>query len=222
MFEEGVSPAQMTLILQGIAEMLNAAQVGNNVQVKNFGVWRNTNYVSGNTLLAFQSVDWYVTHAMDRARNQIHCGKLAKSLRIEPWQEAQPHYDVLVLKSDLYDGDVDWCFGYSIPGQAITSVHRFEKWLSDDRYIQDECFKTVVMHEIGHMLGIVDETRKDITYNLGWHCIHPNCIMRQSENIDLCQLHTYDRLISEQTLCPSCQRDLRNHVLSLNQKAVVS
>jgi predicted Zn-dependent protease len=226
MTEPGVPPSHSNAVLEGLAEILNLAHVGNDMQVKNFGVWRNHNWLSNNTLLDYQSVDWYIGYALDKSRNQLHCGKLMEALVTEPWQEAEPHLDVLVLKSDLYDtgkNAVSWCFGYGIEGyMAISSVNRFQKWLPNDLALQVECFKTIVMHEVGHMLGLPNSNRRDIEDNLGWHCINNNCIMRQGLNIQAWIRITEDRLRSDTPLCPHCQQDLRNYVASQNKKAVVS
>ena len=214
MFEEDVSSIQQNLVLQGVAEILNLAKVGNSVQVKNFGIWRNTNWLTGNILNAYQSVDWYCGYSRNKERNQLHCGKLYEAITTEPWQETQPHHDILILKSDLYDNDVNWCFGYAVLGQmAVSSVYRFEKWLHNDYSMQRECFKTIIMHEVGHMLGLVNENRTDIEYNLGWHCTNNNCIMRQGLTINAWVQYTHERLNMGKSLCPHCQSDLRNHIL---------
>lgn len=221
MFQDGLSTDVTTIACQGIAEMLTLANVVGKVKVKNFGVWRSPNWRTGNTLNAYESVDWYCNNALDKSRNQLHCSKLAMSLITEPWQKLEPHYDVVILKDDLYDDDTSFVFGYSWGGQAVSSFCRFQKYVTDKR-MQLEVFKTIVMHEVGHMLGLVNENRNDIVYSLGWHCTHGKCLMRQGLELNAWIQYTHDRLQSSSPLCSHCQEDLRNYVSWQSSKAAVS
>lgn len=223
MFQVGLPTDVINAACHGIAEMLTIANLSG--KVKNFGVWRSSNWLTGNTLNAYESVDWYCSYALDENRNQLHCGKLMEALVAEPWQQNEPHLDIVILKDDLFDtgnNACNWCLGYGVRGyMAISSFNRIQN-VSNNRRIQLECFKTIVMHEVGHMLGLVNENRTDIVDNLGWHCTNNKCIMRQGLRVYDWVQYTFERQQSSSPLCLHCQQDLRNYVSSQTIKAIPS
>ena len=215
MFESGISPVQQSLVLQGLREILKLANTHESVKVKNFGIWRNTNWLSGKTLEPYQSVDWYCNQAFDQKRNQLNGDQIANALASEPWQRMELHHDIVITKRDLYFEGTNWAFGCATRGlMAIASVHRFEQFIAKDKILQNQCFKTIAMHEIGHMFGLVNPKRKDIEENLGGHCVNSKCIMRQGLSLQPWIGFTHDRLSSMNPICPSCQHDLQNYFLN--------
>ena len=210
MHEEGLEQDHLLAVLNAIQAVLRAAGVAANVEVHNFGVWRNSGWLEGNTLTNWNSVDWYLAHALDASRNdhQLHGGHLLKLLNNEPWQKAKPHYDIVVTHSDIYDGDCNFCIGLAVHGLGtVISTNRFRSGL--DERSQYECIVTETMHEVGHVFGLVPGDRTDnVEMSLGLHCTN-KCIMRQGLKVphDWVKI-TNDRLAGHE-FCSACQRDLR-------------
>ena len=212
MLEHGISDAQKQIVMQAINEMLSLANMKDRIEVKDFGVWRNNIWMAGNKLIPYQSVDWYVSEAYDQSKKQIYGNSIVMNLLNEPWQKGQPHYDILILKRDLYFNGYNFALGYAATDKlAISSVFRIEQWLPYDKYMHSEVFKTIVMHEIGHMFGLVNSRRPDVEENHGLHCKQPLCIMRQGTSLEPWIKYTNERLGSGKPLCPNCLHDLYNY-----------
>lgn len=212
MCEEGVTERQMRAVLSGLNELLCLAAVDRQIEVRNFGVWRQPGWLAGNTLRPYQSVDWYVDYGLfhSNRRNQVRAHAVIDALVSEPWQQAEKHYDVVVLQSDLYDQNCSFVIGLALAGLGtVLSVNRFLQ-LEED--LQMECIKTETMHEVGHVFGLIPDSRiGNVEYSLGRHCTN-ECIMRQGLMVpgDWIRI-TRDRLVYQEPLCPQCLHDLRMH-----------
>jgi archaemetzincin len=85
----------------------------------------------------------------------------------------------------------DWgIFGIANQGGpvCIVSTYRLGKGKVDDRFFMLRV-KKVIMHEVGHMLGLP-------------HCPNPWCVMRDANG----KIATFDQ--SEDKLCRNCRRSL--------------
>jgi len=211
MFEEGVSSSQHNKVLEGLTEILNMGNVSSNTDIQSFGVWRGNDWLSGNTLNEYQSVDWYCARALNQERNQLNVKQLIYDLVTEPWQKQQSHCDIVITQRDLYADGCNFILGIGDNDNdfAISSAYRFKHL---DEFTRNECLKTISMHEICHMLGVVNENRTNIEYNLGWHCLDSKCIMRQGVTVEAWVQYTRDRLNAESPLCSCCQNDLHTYV----------
>ena len=208
--EQGVSPDHVLVAIEGINEVLALAGVVDCIQVHNFGIWRNEPWRSGDKLLPHCSVDWYIDVGKEQStqQNQIWSRAIIHQMAQDPWQKEGQHYDVMVLRSDLYENGCNFIIGQAMEGVlALISVNRF---LSLDNDLQRECIKSVIIHEIGHMFGLPRQNRTDgtITESLGNHCTNI-CIMRQGLAIpkDFIFL-TQDRLRNG-PFCENCLDELR-------------
>ena len=206
--QEGVVADMASVALDGINAVVREAQA--NVQVKNFGVWRHKDWIDMNTgaLLPYMSVDWYVEQGRKASRNkrQLYINPISYALISEPWQKAQPHWDVTVMKDDLYDDGCNFIIGGAIPyHNFVISTYRFRDL---DEFWRRECFKTSVMHELGHVFGLPND-RQDgtIEQSLGGHCTN-RFIMRQGLVVPRDWLVlTRDRL-EHGSFCSTCLSEL--------------
>jgi predicted Zn-dependent protease len=211
MYEEGLEPDHLKAVLDATHAVLSAAGVTANVEVNNFGVWRNSGWLVGNTLTNWNSIDWYLAHAQRASRNdhQLHGGHLLKLLYNEPWQKARPHYDIVVTHSDLYDDDCRFCIGLAVHGLGtVISTNRFLKL---DARAQRECIITETMHEVGHVFGLIPEDRTDnVEMSLGLHCTN-KCIMRQGLSVPHDWIKITDDRLAGHEFCNACLRDLHRY-----------
>jgi predicted Zn-dependent protease len=131
-------------------------------------------------------------------------------------------YIVYVTKDDLYictdengkyikgSGNNGFSAGLSSEnGPSIISTYRFKG--IEDEIERARCLKTLVMHEMGHLFGVINETyRKKIDYRGGAHCVNDGCVMRQGWNVpEDWQQMTKDR-IGKDPFCPQCLLDMRD------------
>jgi predicted Zn-dependent protease len=204
--EENVHQAFMAAVWSGIVDLLSLAGVAEFIQVVDYGLWREQPWHDGTHLVPFRSVDWYVEEARraSRRRNQLAAGRILDLCQDEPWQK-EPHYDVVVLGSDIYDGeDTNFVLGLTRPTLATAiSINRLAR-VSDGL----EQIKTLVMHEVGHVFGLVSPARRTSVQSLGTHCGN-RCVMRQGMVVPTDWIvMTGDRLLHG-ALCTECLAELR-------------
>lgn len=211
MCDNRVTAVEMKAVIDGLTQVMNVACAPQYMQIADYGVWRSENHVGADGyLIEWNSVDWYIGRTEQESRNeQLHGGKLLTLLKNEPWQKAQPHYDIVVTTRDLYDDDCDFCIGLAIHGfGTVISTTRFRGLSAQDAY---HCIVTETMHEVGHVFGLVPETRtSNVNCSLGLHCTN-QCIMRQGLNVPHdWQAITADRLRGHE-FCGECTRDLQRY-----------
>lgn len=215
MCEQGAE-GYMTPVIDGINEVLKLASAEKDIEVHNFNVWRLRRFRQNSELIPFRSVDWYVDYGFreSRSQHQVNGGAMFNALWSEPWQKSQPHYDIVVLHSDMYDDNLAFCIGLAIHGfGAVVSVNRFLRLTN--RNLQSECIKSETIHEVGHVFGLVPEDRtRNVEESLGKHCTN-RCIMRQGLRLpdDWIRL-TNDRMDSANPFCSTCQKDLQKYFSS--------
>ncbi|TAL19204.1 hypothetical protein EPN90_04535 [Patescibacteria group bacterium] len=205
----------MTAALSGIEEMLEIAGVSQMISVGNLGVWRASDYRDGSRLREYRSIDWYLARGRQTGRRgQLNASTITFDLMEEPWRRQEHHYDVILLESDIYNGgNTNFVLGVGTQASsAIISRHRLSRRylpeLPEDELI--ECYKTAVMHEVGHMLGLPGRfgTRGHLEESLGMHCTN-TCLMRQRLRLEGWEELTADRL-RRGSLCIECRREIVN------------
>jgi predicted Zn-dependent protease len=210
MADKDVASDHQRAVLYGITAVMNHARAPEYIPINDLGVWRSPDWiVNGTRLSEWNSVDWYIGVSREQSRDQLNGGTLLRLLYTEPWQEADPHYDIVVTSHDLYDDGCDFCVGLAVHGfGAVISTHRFRGLSQKDAY---NCIVTETMHEVGHVFGLVPETRTmNVEYSLGMHCTN-RCIMRQGLRVPSdWQAITADRLRGYE-FCSECSRDLQRY-----------
>lgn len=203
-----VDPEHLNAVLDGAHELVRLGGVADLVEVKNFNTWRQPDYQSDGQLAPYHSVEWYVADAQAKSdrRSQLNAHAVLVAFQLEPWRTASPHYDIMVVTDDLYDGDTtSFVIGLASAGLGmIVSTHR---WRGLDRISQRECLKTATMHELGHVFGLPDRDFR-VEHSIGRHCTN-TCIMRQGLRVPHDWLTiTHDRF-ERGPLCTDCQQDLQ-------------
>lgn len=201
---EAVTP----LAVEAVNEMMDCFPKYKSLYpVTNLQNWKSSNFLhqeNGEIFLSpYESIDWYIEGAKLRAeqdgrwstRKQISIDQLLEDLLKDPYREKYPQLSILLVKEDLY-GSVgngrllNFCLGVNNQGCCIISTARF---LDSNNCLKKEEFKTVLMHEFGHAIGLTPEGRKNSTENLGTHCLDEYCVMQQRANGDFSDI-TYVRL----------------------------
>ena len=127
----------------------------------------------------------------DPMRRQYNGNKMMKEL--DTWSPLEHVKNMALFRVDLFNPILTYIFGQaSLNGNiGVASLYRLRNeqyGMKKDDALLLERFTKVIIHELGHMFGLV-------------HCHVPPCVMRSStyvEDIDQKDLH----------LCTSCRQQL--------------
>ncbi|MBR1601113.1 MAG: hypothetical protein IJ677_05990 [Alphaproteobacteria bacterium] len=207
-------------IENAVGQMMDCfPQYKGNYPIKTLGNWQSEkakkNLPNGNVLLEpWESVEWYIGRAKLKAmeqgrwqtRGQISINQLWEDLSSDPYCKKIPQWSILVTKHDLYADGLNFCLGVSKENAfSIISTARF---VDGNNRFDVEGFKTVVMHEFGHLIGLTHEGRVNTSEQLGSHCTNDGCIMQQRMDGDFSDI-TRIRLVAKQQyglppICSDC------------------
>lgn len=215
MCEEGLLDFQIQAVLQAIYAVLRIAMVSEKIQVVNFGVWRQNGWRNSQGLEPYYSIDWYIQSAIRASTRQgkLNGNQMIIDIWCEPWQKLQPHYDIVILRSDMYSGEINNNFVIGLASKGHGTVISINRFLGLDPRTQIDCIQTETMHEVGHVFGLIPEQRQEcVEESLGKHCTNI-CVMRQGTCVpgDWIRI-TRDRLEGH-VFCPTCQCDLRKYFI---------
>jgi predicted Zn-dependent protease len=122
---------------------------------------------------------------------------------------------IYLLKGDMYVYNdpnqpyYDWVFGGANVFGGIMTPYRIDRrFKSEPPELRAEMFKTIVMHEIGHTLGLLPESAPNYTRSKSpifhGHCRHGYCIMSQNTRAANEKQRTESRLSRQNPICDDC------------------
>jgi len=167
----------------------------------------------------YTSFRWYWQSSLDASRGQVSGPQLVNIIRQEPWQQAEPHFDVAILHLDLCDaapearGAYRSVFAYAQPDlAAIISTHHLTSIASEELRLR--CLRRLVIHNFGHVIGLPDGPRHPSSER-GGRCTPP-CIMHeaysQEELLEVVSRQEGEGL----EFCALCKADLQGIVFRLH------
>ena len=197
-WDSELTKTETEAVIEGINEISLVAKS----QVRVFG---SNSWFDGE----FSSANWYVNQSR-RHNGQVNAADILNLLRLEPWQ-SQPHIDLLATSKDLYSSDhnLNFVFGMAYPewNVAVQSIFRFRQaGLYGDELKSN--IRRVVRHEVGHLLGMANDDRRNTVESCGSHCANPICTMRQGLSVAAWQI--LSRMEDEAGIlfCDDCLSDL--------------
>ncbi|MBI5359388.1 MAG: hypothetical protein HZA48_02265 [Planctomycetes bacterium] len=209
----GVADDERQAVKDGVKTILEIIGLEKEIQIKDLGYW---NQGSGE----YESVDWYLAKAQMATNNgygsQVNDDKILDLYDNSPLRKEAPHYIVMIIDKDLTSKRNDGTWYNFVIGDGfqdigvVLSVKRF-RGLSDSQK-QEECIKTLVMHELGHVFGAADgrngidalSTQSNSSVLYKDHC-DQECVMRQGSRVpDAWIKISEDRLKSVRPFCDKC------------------
>ena len=165
-------------------------------------------------------VQWYIDQSYDRELDQVIAPQYLELMRQEPWQRAMPHYDLALIDENLTEFPTPlararpdhYCLGTSLPGTAaLISVHHIRRLT--DRTLRDRVLARLVLHHIGHLLGVPDLYRSEglVRRGLEMHCAN-RCVMRHAATLEELVALTEDEATLGWPFCAECTRNLHTVV----------
>src|SRR5438093_8066964 len=135
MWAEGVTEAEAATVVETVKQLVKTvydvslkAGVGlSPTAIRPFGTWVIPSIPAGDP---YSGTHWYIETAYDRDRRQVVAERFLELVKQEPWQRANPHFDVAVLDQDLAErsDEPGFVLASVLPGTAtVMSVHRLRE-----------------------------------------------------------------------------------------------
>jgi predicted Zn-dependent protease len=210
---ENVPPLYITSIVAGIQEVIETAAV--KVPIHQL----NTEQHVGADVLPVEYKDtwgnpeWYVASSKVTAKDR-ECGRFNADNVLALFEESISHktihpYHIFLTCTAMYsEGGQNLLGWYREQVGAIVCLGSLDCLGETHRA---ECAKTIVMHTLGHVFGLIPMTRFiAFEENFGRHCTN-TCIMRQGLIfLNNWVQFTRDRLAGT-AFCPECTRNLKEY-----------
>lgn len=214
--QDGLNPQANQLAAEAIGELMECfPSYKNDYPITNLGAWKDKGYLypqNGSIYLApYKSTRWHIENSRQVAiregrPNQLKASTLFKTMQEDPTNKEIPQFTILLTKDDLYpDSSMNYCLGMGDEGiGCIVSTRRFS-----DEYgniVDKENFKTVLMHEFGHVIGLTYEGRKNSADIYGTHCTDEDglCLMQQRIDGDFSEITRARFALKSENLPPIC------------------
>lgn len=161
----------------------------------------------GKWLVPYESMEWYITQAK---KANLRRGEDALDLRVLSALNQQ--YIVTKAPDEIICNFIGEkfqpsCYGYGVEGRLLIIS-------TTNPNCQDEdFFKTIMMHEFGHILNATHENRNHISNtHLGAHCTNNRCIMGESDYPRLSQERVERKRRGQPPFCDECIASMRSYL----------
>ena len=225
-WSEGVTMPEARLVIEGIAKAVEAAltvaaRTGIGLgkpEIRPFGTWYIPQIEEGSP---YWSTMWYINQSLDESTGSIFGPRFIDTIRAEPWQQANAHYDVAIMDYDLIDEPEmmasDELSSYALSSTernlaAVISVKKLRE-LSDDDVFRRSLIR-LTAHSFGHILEApsVDRPKSTIRSFGDIHCSN-TCVMRHvglvGDLVDAALEESEARVL----YCEECEQDILEHAI---------
>lgn len=165
---------------------------------------------NGTWLVPYESMEWFIEQATKPNRRQgidaVDVSILAGLQKARIEQKAKDEIVVSLLNGRFSPA----CFGYTL-GEAIDAA---SVAISLDNCPDEEFFKTILMHELGHVFHATHQQRSNVHYdpNLGPHCTNDDCIMGERDYPRLSRERLNRKAQGRPPFCNECIEEMRRYM----------
>jgi predicted Zn-dependent protease len=216
MWSQGVDSAEGEIAVGAVRELLRlvyavAHQAGLALPptaIRPFGTWYIPSVPTGSP---YSGTGWYVDSSYDLRRQQVVGTRFLDLVREEPWQKANPHWDVALIDRDLVerpDAPAGFSLGVAIPELAtVLSVYRIRALVRPEQ--RALALRRLVLHHFGLVLGLPNATRRGDVEPVGDRLYCANaCVMRRARTIEQVVLFAEQEGREQIRLCERCRHDI--------------
>src|SRR5574344_92446 len=214
--QDGLNPQVNSVAFDAINELMEFFPCyKDDYPITDLGAWKSEGYIypeNGKIFLSpYKSTKWHIENAKLKAEEdgrsgQLNASTLFETMQLDPTNEQIPQFTVMLTKNDLYPNtQMNYCLGVGDEGiGCIISANRFMD--NDGNLVDKENFKTVLMHEFGHVIGLTYDGRENSEDIYGVHCTDEDglCIMQQRVNGDFSDITRGRLALKEAGLPPIC------------------
>jgi predicted Zn-dependent protease len=192
-FEPGIELWQQEAVREGIREVFELAKISDKIKI-----------------IEDSKIELYLNKGVKEGREgQINADVLADLLNYElgKLSSSETYYKILILNRDIFLNGTNFVIGAVQGSVGVISIFRFLTLNPSD---QQECIKTEIIHELGHIFGLIPESRKTMVENsLGLHC-NKCCTMRQGLNVPKDWIKISKDRLQYGPFCDICLKDLQS------------
>ena len=214
--QDGLSPQANQIAIEAIHELMECFPIyKNDYPITNLGAWKDSGYIypeNGRVYLApYKSTRWHIENAKrvaidDGRPHQLNASTLFQTMQEDPTNKEIPQFTILLTKDDLYpSSNMNYCLGMGDEGiGCVVSARRFSD--ENGNIVDRENFKTVLMHEFGHVIGLTYEGRENSADIYGTHCTDEDglCIMQQRVDGNFSDITRARLALKRENLPPIC------------------
>lgn len=177
--------------------------------VRIFGAWAFENAPQGG---AYSNIEWYINRTMDDTGRHILASRYLETVRLEPWQAYNPHFDLALtdiqIVNDLRDVTASVTpLGLNRPGLiSLISSHSFQEIDSPD--LRRLALRHTCAHFFGRLMEAPRRFRKDVIEHEGRLYCANNCAMRYTDTPTLALSFARQEMERGELFCESCQKDI--------------
>ena len=239
--QRSIEPSVVEYVKEAVTEVFVLAQNGLEPEINILGQWDSDDWSESISIPVLYRNHELPSVS---EKSQLDAEAIMGLINYEFIQKRKYKYALYIVSEDMYSGKEENCFlvgASNFLRPAIVSTYRFSQdviqmnldEMSSDKKLQRfvsntgstgtkvaelvriECIKTVAMHELGHVFGLVPETQtEDVEDIYGYHC-KKKCVMRQGLSVPSDWIgHTLDRIESA-VFCPRCLGLLKDFLNSL-------
>lgn len=174
-----------------------------------FGTWIVPSIPRGQP---YWGTQWYVDNSYDEGTQQIIAPKFLELVQAEPWQQADPHYDLAIVEQDLaleerLKGFIS-TLGLVMPGVAtIVSVYQLRA--VEDLSLRLLSLQRLVSHCLGHLFQVPSPWREeDVEFSFGEKHCKGICVMRHTPDLKKLVEQAVAEAQGGVLFCDACRKDL--------------
>jgi hypothetical protein len=222
LWQEGISDGVLNCVFLGIMRTLSLAEVLEDFPLRFFTQRRESDWLhKSGKLRAYRSLDWHIQEARicSKLPGHLNSTVLLNSLRDNQTNQAEPRYELVVVKEPLHWHNTSLRkvegIGRHEQGAVLTTYRHSSK--KNDGSEEEKkkrrldfslSMQMLVMHELGHVFGLFTKgtgkenpTDEEIKAT---HCLN-DCVMYWQDDDEL------NKKIEPHPFCPSCLEKLKEY-----------
>jgi hypothetical protein len=169
----------------------------------------------------YSSMEWFLSHSLDRSGARISAARFLENVRLEPWQANNPHLDLCMTERAVVDDRVPTGPAAEVIGVSRRALASLISLSPLDSIANPDLRRLAIRHVVAHFFGLlfdvpyVTRTEHIAERGGGLFCTG-ECAMRYTESPRTALAYAQQQAASNQIFCEACQRDLLAQVVGFH------